>query len=228
MIGYFGSFDAMGLAGSPSLAYLPSEDAAPLIARLREGARLRARLVVDADLTRGAMAHNVVGVLPGSCEGAPIVIGGHHDAWFSGAFDDATGVAATLGIAKALVEGGYEPRHSIWFTSHTGEEYGRADAQFDWLIGAWWQIAHEHPEWAREALLYVNIEGTGLAGEPVVVDSPPELRRFARRVLAAVIPHDGAQRRPMQVVEVRMADQDDIDDRQVPNAQSWPAEAFQR
>ena len=98
------------------------------------------------------------------------------------AFDDATGVAATLGIAKALIDSGYEPNHTIVFTSHTAEEYGRTDSQFDWLIGAWWQIAHEHPAWAHEAMLYVNIEGTGLP-EPTAVDSPPELRRFARRVV---------------------------------------------
>ena len=181
----FGSFDAMGLASSPPLAYIPREDAAPLIGRLGSGsgASLRARLVIDAQLTRGATAHNVVGVLPGRSNGPPIVVGGHHDAWFEGAFDDATGVAATLAIAKALGDCGYEPEHPIIFTSHTAEEYGRADSQFDWLIGAWWQLSQEHPAWAREVLLYLNIEGTGMA-QPTVVDSPPELRRFARRVLA--------------------------------------------
>ena len=132
---------------------------------------------------RGATAHNVVGVLPGRTDGSPIVIGGHHDCWFAAAFDDATGVAATLAIAKALVDAGYEPEHPIVFTSHTAEEYGRADSAFDWLIGAWWQIAHEHPEWAEEALLYVNIEGTGMAC-PMGIDAPPELRRFARGVVA--------------------------------------------
>jgi hypothetical protein len=188
-----GSFDAMGLAGSPPLAYLPSEDAVGLIARLRDPSPLPARLVIDAEITRGATGHNVIGVLPGRSKGAPIVIGGHHDAWFSAAFDDATGVGATLGIARAMVDSGYEPEHTIVFTSHTAEEYGRADSQFDWLIGAWWQIEHEHPEWAREAVLYVNIEGTGMA-QPTVVDAPPELRRFARRVLVrarrdGLLPH---------------------------------------
>ena len=100
------------------------------------------------------------------------MIGGHHDCWFAAAFDDATGVAATLAIAKALIDSGYEPERPIVFTSHTAEEYGRTDAAFGWLIGAWWQIAHEHPEWAREALLYINIEGTGMAC-PTGIDLPP-------------------------------------------------------
>jgi hypothetical protein len=189
-----GSFDAMGLAGSPPFVYLPSEHAAGVIARLRGGERLVGRVSIDAELTHGATAHNVVGVLPGRSHDAPIVIGGHHDAWFAGAFDDASGVAATLAIARALADIEYEPEHTIVFTSHTAEEYGRADAQFDWLIGAWWQIAHEHPDWAQRALLYMNIEGTGMAGMPSVVDSPPELRRFARRVVArarrdGLLPH---------------------------------------
>ena len=144
-----GSFDAMWLAGSPPLAYLVREDAEQLIARLRARETLSARVVIDAQLIRGATGHNVVGVLPGRSQEAPIVIGAHHDCWFAAAFDDATGVAATLAIAKALGDTGYEPEQPIVFTSHTAEEYGRADAAFDWLIGAWWQIEREHPEWAR-------------------------------------------------------------------------------
>jgi Iap family predicted aminopeptidase len=177
-----GSFDEIGLAGAPPLAYLRKEDAALVIDRLRGGAA-PARLAIDADLARGATAHNVVGVLPGRTAASPIVIGGHHDCWFGAAFDDATGVAATLAIARALVDAGYQPEHPIVFTSHTAEEYGRADSAFDWLIGAWWQLAHEHPEWSQEALLYVNVEGTGMAC-PMGVDAPPELRRFARGVVA--------------------------------------------
>ncbi|MDX6562835.1 MAG: hypothetical protein QOD65_2649 [Gaiellales bacterium] len=177
-----GSFDAIGLAGSPPLAYLRKEDAALVIDRLRGGVA-PARLEIDAELVSGATAHNVVGMLPGRSDASPIVIGGHHDCWFAAGFDDATGVAATLAIAKALVDAGYEPEHPIVFTSHTAEEYGRADSAFDWLIGAWWQIAREHPEWSREALLYVNVEGTGMAC-PTVIDAPPELRRFARGVVA--------------------------------------------
>ena len=176
-----GSFDGMWLAGSPPFAYIAHEDAARLIERARGGA-LRVRLRVDAELTPGAVAHNVTGTLPGRSHEAPIVIGGHHDCWFAAAFDDATGVAATLAIAKALVDSGYEPERPVVFTSHTAEEYGRTDAAFGWLIGAWWQIAHEHPEWARGALLYLNIEGTGMAC-PTGIDLPPELRRFTRRVL---------------------------------------------
>jgi Iap family predicted aminopeptidase len=187
-----GSFDGMWLAGSPPLAYVAHEDAAVLIERLRAG-ELRARLTVDAELTPGATAHNVVGVLPGRSREAPIVIGGHHDCWFAAAFDDATGVAAALSIAKALVNGGYEPERPIIFTSHTAEEYGLTDSAFGWLTGAWWQIAHEHPEWARSAALYLNIEGTGMA-RPMGVDSPPELRRFARRVLGRAR-RDGLLRR---------------------------------
>lgn len=177
-----GSFDGMWLAGSPPFAYIAHEDAARLIERTRGGA-LRVRLRVDAELTPGAIAHNVIGALPGRTPEAPIVIGGHHDCWFAAAFDDATGVAATLAIAKALVDSGYEPERPLVFTSHTAEEYGRSDAAFGWLIGAWWQIAHEHPEWARGASLYLNIEGTGMAC-PAGIDLPPELRRFARGVVA--------------------------------------------
>ncbi len=75
-------------------------DAAALRARLAAGP-LEAAMTVRAEVTPGAAGHNVVGYLEGD-EPGPIVIGAHHDGWFRAAFDNATGVAALLAIARAL------------------------------------------------------------------------------------------------------------------------------
>lgn len=101
-------------------------------------------------------------MLPGRRRGSPIVVAGHEDAWFQGAIDDASGVAAALGLAKALVDSGYAPEGPIVFGVHCAEEYGIQDSAFDWCIGSWWQVRHEHAAWGSRAALYFNIEGTGM------------------------------------------------------------------
>ncbi|MFN2629634.1 MAG: M28 family peptidase [Gaiellaceae bacterium] len=187
--GALGSFDGLWIAGSVPLVTIAKEDALRLIER----APLPARVTLEADLLPGAIAHNVVGTLPGRSKGAPIVVAGHHDCWFAAGFDDASGVAAGLGIAKAMVDAGYTPEHPIVFGSHTGEEYGRADSAFDWLLGATWRLEHTHPHWGRTVPFYLNIEGSGLP-LPMWIDAPAELRRFSRRVAASarrdgLLPH---------------------------------------
>ncbi len=167
--GALGTFDGMWHAEAPPMVTIRKEDAAELEAR---GGRVR--VVLDAAIDPDAAGINVVGFLPGRQRRRPILVGGHHDAWFTGSFDDATGVAATLVLARAFVDGEIRPRHPIGFLSHTGEEYGLADCRYDWCIGAWHQITQTHREWAARAPFYLNIEGSGLR-EPLDVDAPPEL-----------------------------------------------------
>jgi Iap family predicted aminopeptidase len=181
--GALGAFDALWLEGSVPLATIAKEDALHLIELQRSGA-VPARLTLDAELLPGATSHNPVGTLPGRTDGPPIVIAGHHDCWFSAGYDDASGVAAGLGIAKAMVDSGYVPERPIHFGSHTGEEYGRFDSAFDWLVGASWRINEAHPEWGETAPFYLNIEGSGMA-LPMWIDAPAELRRFCRRVASS-------------------------------------------
>jgi Iap family predicted aminopeptidase len=177
-----GSFDGMWLPGAHPQVFMAKEDALDLMARLGHGP-LRVHMTLDADLRRGATGHNVVGTLPGSEPGPPIVIAGHHDCWLGAAFDDATGVASTLALARAMRDSRYTPRRPIVFSTHTAEEYGLADGPFGWLIGAWWQIEHAHPDWQESAPLYLNIEGTGMTEPlPLEADAPAELRAVCSRV----------------------------------------------
>jgi Iap family predicted aminopeptidase len=174
--GALGTFDGLWHREGPPAVTIRKEDAA----RLRAGEQVR--VVLDAPLTRGAVAANVVGVLGGRRRGAPSVVAGHHDGWFGGAFDDASGVAVTLALARAYVEAGVRPRRPIAFVSHTAEEYGIADSRYDWCYGAWYQVVVEHPEWGRRSPFCLNVEGSG-SRERFTVDAPPELRGWVRRVL---------------------------------------------
>ena len=180
--GALGCFDGIWIGGSVPLATIAGDHAVRLVDALRSGP-IPARLAVDVELLPGATAHNTAGTLPGRRRGPPVVVAGHHDGWFFGAFDDATGVASGLGIAKAMVDAGYVPERPLVFGSHTAEEYGAADSAFDWLIGASWRVNEEHRRWGRTVPFYLNIEGSGMP-LPMFIDAPPELRRFCRRVCA--------------------------------------------
>ncbi|MDQ3865936.1 MAG: M28 family peptidase, partial [Actinomycetota bacterium] len=183
--GALGTFDAMWHEGAPPMVTIRKEDAAELL--VREGEPVRVVLV--APLERSAEAANVVGTLPGRGRGGPVIVGGHHDGWFKAAFDDATGVAVTLALARACVEAHVRPRRPLVFVSHTAEEYGIAESRYDWCYGAWYQVVETHREWGAGAAFYLNVEGSGYPA-PLGVDAPPELRVWARR-LCRVAERDG-------------------------------------
>ena len=175
--GALGTFDGIWHAEGPPCLTIRREDGAKLAARAGEPARV----VLRAPLSRGAEAANVVGVLRGRRRGAPLVVAGHHDGWFGAAFDDATGVAVTLELARALRAAGVTPERSIAFVSHTAEEYGIAESAYDWCYGAWYQVVAEHRKWASATPFYLNVEGSGRP-DPFTVDAPPELTAWARLV----------------------------------------------
>jgi Iap family predicted aminopeptidase len=172
-----GTFDGLWHAEAPPCVTIRKEDAAQL--KAHEGAEVR--VVLSAPLTPGAEAANVVGILPGRRDGAPSIVAGHHDGWFGAAFDDASAVAVTLALARAFAAKGIRLERPIAFVSHTAEEYGIANSSYDWCYGAWYQIVAEHREWSTGSSFYLNVEGSGRPA-PFVVDAPPELTSWARRI----------------------------------------------
>src|SRR5262249_9697466 len=130
-----GAFAGVLLAGRPRCMPTRREDAPRLEGELR---------VVLRAPRKPSTGWNVVGELPGRRRGAPVIVAGHHDGWFEAAFDDATGVAVTLELARAFTEAGVRPRRTIAFVSHTAEEYGIAESAYDWCHGARYQVLAEH------------------------------------------------------------------------------------
>jgi Iap family predicted aminopeptidase len=167
-----GTFDGIWHAEGPPCVTIRREDAPKL--------RGQVRVVLRAP-RKPSTGWNVVGELPGRERGAPVVVAGHHDGWFRAAFDDATGVAVTLELARAFAEAGVRPRRTIAFVSHTAEEYGIAESAYDWCYGAWYQVVAEHREWTTGSPFYLNVEGSGSRGDPFTLDVPPELRSWIRR-----------------------------------------------
>jgi hypothetical protein len=195
-----GTFDGIWHAEGPPCVTIRREDAA----RLRAGERVK--VVLRAPLTPGAEGTNVVGELPGRQRGAPAIVAGHHDGWFRAAFDDATGVAVTLELARAFTEAGIRPRRTIAFVSHTAEEYGIAESAYDWCYGAWYQVVAEHREWTTGSPFYLNVEGSGRQ-DVFTLDVPPELTAWVRRLCRVagrdgLLPHGHKLGRPNTWTEV--------------------------
>jgi len=193
-----GTFDGIWHAEAPPCVTIRSEDAAVLAGHAGEAVRV----VLQAPLTRGAEAANVVGTLRGKRDDAPIVVAGHHDGWFRAAFDDASAVAITLALARA----GLRCESPIVFASHTAEEYGIANSSYDWCYGAWYQIVSAHREWSESARFYLNIEGCGRPAR-FTVDAPPELARWSRQICRGgerdgLLPHGWATAEPTTWTEV--------------------------
>jgi Iap family predicted aminopeptidase len=196
--GALGTFDGIWHAKGPPCVTIRREDAPKLDGRVR---------VVLRAPRRPSSGWNVVGELPGQEPGAPLVVAGHHDGWFHAAFDDATGVAVTLELARAFTEARVRPRRTIAFVSHTAEEYGIAESAYDWCYGAWYQVVAEHREWTTGVPFYLNVEGSGSRGDPFTLDVPPELRRWIRRHCRTaerdrLLPHGWKLDRPNTWTEV--------------------------
>jgi Iap family predicted aminopeptidase len=193
-----GTFDGIWHAEGPPCVTIRREDAPKLDGRVR---------VVLRAPCKPSTGWNVVGELRGRRRGAPKVVAGHHDGWFRAAFDDATGVAVTLELARAFREAGVRPDRTIAFVSHTAEEYGIAESAYDWCYGAWYQVVAEHREWTTRSPFYLNVEGSGSRGDAFTLDVPPELRRWVGRHCRAgerdgLLPHGWKLDRPNTWTEV--------------------------
>ncbi|HEX6230802.1 MAG TPA: M28 family peptidase [Actinomycetota bacterium] len=148
-------------------------------------------LTSNVELTRaedGGVGYNVLGTIPGTDHASEyIVFTGHHDAWFRGAADDATAIAAMLGIAKAIRDTGFRPRRSLLFLASTNEEYGYTDAYYEWLIGCWYAVTNQRTDWRRKAILTLDFEllGTGDPSERLLIRTHSELLNHAVETLEA-------------------------------------------
>ena len=136
-----------GTTGAPPFVTMCKEDAAELRAA-HAAAPLRGAPDAATPTSRSTRrAATSSATCPASAAGAPIVVGAHHDGWFSAAFDNATGVAAMLALARALAARVTGRATRICFTSRTAEEYGLTDSAYGWCTGAWGQICETHPTW---------------------------------------------------------------------------------
>lgn len=114
---------------------------------------------IEVPIETGSRAcNNVLGLLPGSGNGETVVFTAHYDhvgydpggAHFPGAFDNASGVAALLEIARGLRNMKYRLPFNILFAFLTGEESGLWGAR---------QLAIQAP---LPVTAVINVDGLGM------------------------------------------------------------------
>ena len=146
---------------------------------------VKVKIWCDASNDYDGTAYNIYGYIRGTTNPDEyVIVGDHYDKWWYGASDNGAGVARLMGIAKALLDSGYQPSRTIVFIATDAEEYGWSDTEFDWALGAWWAIFVQHPDWAGKTRGFFLLEGTGDNGATSVYASgTPETELFRKSLL---------------------------------------------
>ena len=151
--------DICGPADAPAFSISRADAEALLAAMAAQGAP-ELTVALDAVSTVGfdGKSYNIVGSIPGRNPDQMILMSAHYDSYFDGFQDDNAAIALMLGIAKALVDSGYQPEKTLVFCAMAAEEWGVSDTRYDWSTGAYNQIFRVHPEWAGKVMADINFE----------------------------------------------------------------------
>ena len=103
-------------------------------------------------------SYNYYGKIIGKDPESYIILSAHYDSYFSGFQDDHAAIGLMMGVAKGLVDSGYQPEKTIIFNALAAEEWGVSNTRYDWSTGAYNQIFNIHPEWVGKAFANMNFE----------------------------------------------------------------------
>jgi hypothetical protein len=149
-----------------ALVTLPASELESIFDRLPNGVTgARVSLNIGAPTVKQVRVRNVIGVLPGSdphLRDECILVTAHYDhlgassaGIFSGANDNASGVAAVLALAAAFSRESPHPKRTLVFVAFFGEEKG--------LLGSTWFAKHPPVPLAR-FIADINFEQLGETG----------------------------------------------------------------
>lgn len=182
--------DICGSAEAPAFS-ISRTDADLLKKALEVSPEGEATVTLDALSTVGfdGKSYNITGVIPGRLSDQIIVMSAHYDAYFDGFQDDCAAIALMMGIAKAMVDSGYQPEKTLLFCAFAAEEWGVSNTRYDWSTGAYNQVFHVHPEWSGKVMANINFELPGyyLGDATNKMRTSYELKGFIEE-LSAVVP----------------------------------------
>lgn len=133
-------------------------------------------------------SYNIWGEIPGRTDEV-IYLMAHYDGYYHSYFDDAAGVSVIIGIAKGIIDSHYKPKKTIRVIAHGAEEWGREDSDYDWSVGAYEQINHMHPEWAKKAFAIINIDGNSPVAKQrdFQIITSSELLEYIKKAIEPII-----------------------------------------
>ena len=147
-----------------------------------------ARSNVELDGT----SYNIVGTIPGKDPDAMVLMSAHYDSYFAGFQDDNAAIALMFGIAKGIIDSGYQPEKTLVFCAMAAEEWGVSNTRYDWSTGAYNQIFRVHPEWVGKVVADINFELPAMnEGTTDQIRSSYELKTFLEDFSSEVPAVDG-------------------------------------
>ncbi|OGS42782.1 MAG: hypothetical protein A3K67_01740 [Euryarchaeota archaeon RBG_16_62_10] len=172
--------------------YIREVDSNRIQALLAAGEEVVVRLVVNNKVGHYPLAHNVIGVIPGSVWPDEFVyLGAHFDHWFTSACDNNAGMGSLLGIAKALKASGLKPARTLVFVAFDSEELGGPpDTWYDWCLGSYSHIVQTldgrvlHPDRPGRIVGMLNMDVIGVRDAIVFVETTPDLTHFVKTAAA--------------------------------------------
>ena len=140
----------MWVRGGPIPSFsIGTDDLTSLRELMEKDATVRVKLQLDVEERRGLRDASVWGELPGTTD-EDIIIMAHHDAYFEGALDNASGMSVMLGLAEYFAKiPQAQRRRTIKFVSTSGHHAGS--------LGTKWMSDNKATFLAKTALM-INCE----------------------------------------------------------------------
>ncbi|WP_391204757.1 M28 family peptidase [Psychrobacillus sp. L4] len=141
-------------------AFSMSQTDANSLKKALEASKNKLTVKFDAKSTvkMDGKSYNYYGKIIGKDPESYIILSAHYDSYFSGFEDDNAAIGLLMGVAKGLVDSGYQPEKTIIFNALAAEEWGVSNSRYDWSTGAYNQIFNVHPEWVGKAFANMNFE----------------------------------------------------------------------
>ena len=170
--------DICGPADAPAFS-MSRTDAEALRAALDEIGEASVTLDAVSRVGMDGVSYNIIGMIPGKDEDSMVLMSAHYDSYFAGFQDDNAAIALMLGIAKAIIDSGYQPEKTLVFCAMAAEEWGVSNTRYDWSTGAYNQIFRVHPDWVGKVVADINFELPAMnEGETDQIRTSYELKTF--------------------------------------------------
>lgn len=170
--------DICGPADAPAFS-MSRTDANALKQAMDENNEITVTLDAVSRVGFDGTSYNIVGMIPGRDPDAMILMSAHYDSYFAGFQDDNAAIALMFGIAKGIIDSGYQPEKTLVFCAMAAEEWGVSDTRYDWSTGAYNQIFRVHPEWVGKVIADINFELPAMnEGDTDQIRTAYELKTF--------------------------------------------------
>ena len=170
--------DICGPADAPAFS-MSRTDANALKQAMGETGEITVTLDAVSRVGFDGTSYNIVGMIPGRDPDAMILMSAHYDSYFAGFQDDNAAIALMFGIAKGIIDSGYQPEKTLVFCAMAAEEWGVSDTRYDWSTGAYNQIFRVHPEWVGKVIADINFELPAMnEGDTDQIRTAYELKTF--------------------------------------------------